>query len=88
MLTFYQLEKRINDISHEIVPQDINFTTLHSAKLDVLKWCRLEGEVRNKEEILNRIQRYNEELLACTEDNIMSRQIKVRIEELNNVINL
>ena len=88
MITYYQLQKRINDLTHQIIPQDINFTTIHSSKIDVLKWCCLENEqLRTEQEILNRIQRYNEELLAFNDDkNLMYKQTKARIEELNNVI--
>ena len=64
MITFYQLEKRINDLTHSIVPQDVHFTTIHNARLEVLKWAKNENEIRPESEILNRIDRYKEEMLA------------------------
>lgn len=87
MITFYQLEKRINDLTHSIVPQDVYFTTIHNARLEVLKWVKNENEIRPECEILNRIDRYKEEMLAFPdESNLWYKALKVRIEELNNVV--
>ena len=88
MISFYSLEKHIHDLEHAIIPQDIYLTTLHHSRIDVLKWVRLDGDVRSEAEVLNRINRYNEELMAITDENSLSyKDLKVRIEELQNVIN-
>ena len=88
MISKYQLQKRINDVQHEIVPPDRYFENLHRARLDILNWIKKEEGIRSEEELSIKIDRYKEELLAYSDYNSLQfKEIMVRIEELQNAIN-
>ena len=87
MISINQLNKKIFDLEHELVPQSLDFTYIHSARIDILYWVKNGGEMKTEEEIKNKIQRYEEELLGI-EDNfdLHYREKQARINELQELL--
>lgn len=88
MISEHQLECRISDLEHTIVPQDVYFTTIHHGRVDMLTWVRNGGNMKSEDEILSRIDRYKEELLVFNDDRDLFYKEKIaRIKELEYVLN-
>ena len=87
MISINQLNKKIFDLEHELVPQSLDFTYIHSARIDILYWVKNSGNMRTEQEILNKIQRYKEELLGIENDfDLHYREKQARIKELYELL--
>ena len=65
-MTLIELTKRLNDLESILVNSSDKYIT--QSRIDMIYWLRNGGNLRTKEEIENKIQRYKEELLAIPND--------------------
>lgn len=87
MLSINQLDKKIFDLEHELVPQSLDFTYIHSARIDILYWVKNSGNMKTEQDIKNKIKRYEEELLCIpNEFDLHYREKKARINELQELL--
>lgn len=87
MLSLNQLNKRIFDLEHQLIPQSLDITYIHSGRIDTLYWIKNNNLMKTEEEIKLKIQRYKEELLALNDTTDMHYREKVaRIKELEFVL--
>lgn len=87
MITLNQLNKRIFDLEHALIPQSEDSTFIHSGRIDMLYWVKNSNNMRTEEEINNKIQRLEEELLCLSDTYDMHyREKQARIEELHSIL--
>lgn len=87
MIDIYLLNKKINDLEHQIIPQDIYSTTIHRGRIDALYWLKHSNEIiRTDKDIENKILRYKEEMLCLDKGDMWYDEKSARIEELESIL--
>ena len=85
MLSIELLEKRISDLEHAVIPQDVFSTTVQHGKIDTLYWVRNGGELKTEQQINSKIQRIEEEMILLQPDDMWYQEKQARIYELKYV---
>lgn len=78
-----ELEARIRDLEINLAGKSLIETVKPRAILDTLYWLKKE---RSKEEIRNRIKRYQEEALILNPNSEEYKALSARVEVLNSVL--
>ena len=78
-----ELGAKIRDLEINLADKSLTETVKPRAILDTLYWLKKE---RTKEEIINRIKRYQEEALILKPDSEEYKALAARVEVLNSVL--
>ena len=81
MISKVLIQRRINDIEHSILPQDIDSTYVKLGRIDILYWL-INNEIEDKERVLTKIKRIQEEMIPLQANDVMYQEKQARIKEL------
>ena len=81
MISKLLIQRRINDIEHEIVSQDIESTYIKLGRIEILSWL-LNNEIEDEEKVLIKIKRIEEEMIPLQVNDLTYQEKRARIKEL------
>ena len=82
MIDIAMLNKRISELETSLVPQSIDYTVPHHARIEILYWVKNKGEIKTEEQIKNKLNRLQEELFILKQDDVFYKAKLSQIEEL------
>ena len=59
------LQNKLLELKYSMVPQSVEFTMCHHAKVSILEWAYNNGEIKTPTQIENKIKLLEEELLGA-----------------------
>lgn len=81
------LNSKIRELEQRINVNDEKQSYVIKGRIDILYWFKNNDNFRTEEEIKNKIQRYNEELLVFNNEyDLQYIEKKARIDELENLL--
>ena len=84
------LVTRLSELRTALVPQSIQYTTIHHNKIEILEWVYNEGNIKSQDEIENKILSIQEEitgLLRYQDTSYVLLGLKAQKTELENILN-
>lgn len=83
------IKTRLGDVQAQPVPVDHDYLTKHDTRLKILFWAYNNGQGRTEQELKNKLERINEELISLQYGNIHGLQLKLvelRKSEIENLL--
>ena len=84
------LVTRLSELKTALVPQSMQYTTIHHSKIEILEWVYNEGNIKSQDEIENKILSIQEEitgLLRYQDTSYVLLGLKAQKTELENILN-
>ena len=83
------IKSRLNDLKSMIIPQAVEYTQPHYAKIKILSWVYNDGKIKSEKEVQMKLERKNEELLGLEnfdKQNIIYKCAIAEKQELENIL--